>query len=147
MGGNRHENLSDSCRCGFFSVLQQCLCASGVESQVGEISAHIVRYRPLGISGNLDARLTFSAVHFGNGWRHTENFGMSYVTVESGSWGSFVFRQNPPPPTQLRLLVHQPSVASLTANTPQIRLRGQVRNFDGILGCTVLFDAVVGRLL
>jgi hypothetical protein len=102
-----------------------------------------VRYRPSGLADNgTSSRLSFFDDFYAFGLVLDNGaFSRRWQSVGAAGLGSspYVWPDN----VRLRVPVHQPRVDRLSASTPQVRLAGQIRNFDELRGCDVSFDATM----
>lgn len=100
-----------------------------------------VRYRPSGVGSNgPSSRLSFFDRFYAFSLRLQDGrFNRTWQQVDAGGTGSTTFQWENP--ASVRVTRHAPS--SIGATTPQVRLVGQIRNFDGVVGCNVTFEATL----
>lgn len=101
-----------------------------------------VRFRPSGLGSNGNSsRLSFFDRFYAFGfYLDGQRFDRTWRNVFAGGVGSSPF--NWPDGTQIRVQTQTPSNNNLRATTPQVRLVGQIRNFE-VQNCTVSFEATV----
>lgn len=102
-----------------------------------------VRYRVPNLGDNNNSsRLSFFDEFYAFGfYLDASRFNRSWQDVYAGSVGSAPYEW--PEGTQIRVRRHIPAVGRLSATTQQVRLVGEIRNFDATEGCTVTFDATM----
>jgi hypothetical protein len=103
-----------------------------------------VRYRPSGLGSNgtstrLSLFLNFYAINF---TQESGRFVSNWRNVRSTVLASI---GRPVDNSRVRVTTHIPNNANISGNSPQVRLVGDFRNFDGIPGCDVSFEASMLR--
>jgi hypothetical protein len=129
---------------GFVTYQNQACVNAGAAGAIGDIHFRTVRYRPPNISDNgASTRLVFFGYYSASSYKLlTGNLTNVYKNVEAGSTFSTNFLHS----NQASMRVLQQNPANLAENSPFVRLRGQIRNFQDSLNCRVLFDVTLTRV-
>jgi len=129
---------------GYVTFQNQACINAGAAGAIGDSHFRTVRYRPPNISDNgASTRLVFYNSFGATSYRLlTGNLTNVYMNVEGGTTFSTTFLHS----NQASMRVLQRNPANLAENSPFVRLRGQIRNFEDALNCRVLFDVTLTRV-
>ena len=124
-----------------FAYLYDFTAACAANGWVGRAQSN-VRFRPSGLGSNGEiSRLAFFDTFYAFGLALPgRRFDGRWRAVQADAIGSGAF---PWPDVQMRIRSQSPNNNNLSETSPQVRIVGQIRNFDEVAGCTATFDATM----